>query len=96
VSLAALTASSAPVTNEAAPSSGRKFPFVFAGVMLGDDAMANINQSFPKAQFGEDEQTAYGDCWTRAKVVFTGHSGQPPYSKDTYIDNSKDSRIIAL
>ena len=55
--------------------SGRKFPIVFAGAMLGDEAMANINQTFPKAQFGEDEQTAYGDCWTGAKVVFTGHSG---------------------
>ena len=55
--------------------SGRKFPIVFAGVLLGDEAMANINQTFPKAQFGEDEQTAYGDCWTGAKVVFAGHSG---------------------
>ncbi len=55
--------------------SGRKFPIVFAGAMLGDEAMANINKTFPKAQFGEDEQTAYGDCWTGAKVVFTGHSG---------------------
>jgi hypothetical protein len=43
--------------------------------MFGDQAMAHINQSFPKAHFGEDEQTAYGDCWTGAKVVFTGHSG---------------------
>ena len=32
-------------------------------------------KSFPKASFGEDEQTAYGDCWTGAKVVFAGHSG---------------------
>ena len=55
--------------------SGRKFPIVFAGAMLGDEAMANINKSFPKAAFGEDEQTAYADCWTGAKVVFTGHSG---------------------
>jgi hypothetical protein len=55
--------------------SGRKFPIVFAGAMLGDDAMANINTSFPKAAFGEDEQTAYADCWTGARVVFTGHSG---------------------
>ena len=55
--------------------SGRKFPIVFAGAMLGDEAMANVNQTFPKTQFGEDEQTAYGDCWTGAKVVFTGHSG---------------------
>ena len=55
--------------------SGRKLPIVFAGLLLGDDQLANINQSFPKASFGEDEQTAYGDCWTGAKVVFAGHSG---------------------
>ncbi len=55
--------------------SGRKLPIVFAGILLGDDQLANIVQSFPKASFGEDEQTAYGDCWTGAKVVFAGHSG---------------------
>jgi hypothetical protein len=55
--------------------SGRKLPIVFAGILLGDDELANINRSFPKASFGEDEQTAYGDSWTGAKVVFAGHSG---------------------
>jgi hypothetical protein len=55
--------------------SGRKLPIVFAGILLGDDQLANINKAFPKASFGEDEQTAYGDSWTGAKVVFTGHSG---------------------
>ena len=55
--------------------SGRKLPVVFAGLLLGDDELASINRSFPKASFGEDEQTAYGDCWTGAKVVFAGHSG---------------------
>jgi hypothetical protein len=55
--------------------SGRKLPIVFAGLLLGDEQLANINRSFPKASFGEDEQTAYGDCWTGAKVVFAGHSG---------------------
>jgi hypothetical protein len=55
--------------------SGRKLPIVFAGLLLGDGELANVNKSFPKAGFGEDEQTAYGDCWTGAKVVFTGHSG---------------------
>ena len=54
---------------------GRKLPIAFAGILLGDDQLANINQSFPKVSFGEDEQTAHGDCWTGAKVVFTGHSG---------------------
>jgi hypothetical protein len=55
--------------------SGRKLPIIFAGLLLGDEQLANINRSFPKASFGEDEQTAYGDCWTGAKVVFAGHSG---------------------
>jgi hypothetical protein len=55
--------------------SGRKLPIVFAGLLLGDDQLANINSSFPKASFGEDEQTAYGHCWTGATVVFAGHSG---------------------
>ncbi len=53
--------------------SGRKLPIVFAGLLLGDDQLAHINKSFPTAHFGEDEQTAYGDAWTGAKVVFTGH-----------------------
>jgi len=55
--------------------SGRKLPIVFAGLLLGDDQIARINDSFPQVSFGEDEQTAYGDCWTGAKVVFAGHSG---------------------
>jgi len=55
--------------------SGRKMPIVFAGLLLGDEELANISKSFPKASFGEDEQTAYGDCFTGAKVVFTGHRG---------------------
>lgn len=55
--------------------SGRKLPIVLAGLLLGDDELAGISQSYPKASFGEDEQTAYGDCWTGAKVVFAGHSG---------------------
>jgi hypothetical protein len=55
--------------------SGRKLPIVFAGILLGDDELAGIHGSFPKVSFGEDEQTAYGDCWTGAKVVFAGHSG---------------------
>ena len=55
--------------------SGRKLPIVFAGLLLGDNEMANISKFFPGASFGEDEQTAYGDCWTGAKVVFAGHSG---------------------
>ena len=55
--------------------SGRKLPIVFAGLLLGVDDWASINTAFPKVSFGEDEQTAYGDGWTGAKVVFAGHSG---------------------
>jgi hypothetical protein len=55
--------------------SGRKLPIVFAGLLLGDDAMANISKTFSKASFGEDEQTAYGDTFYGAKVMFTGHRG---------------------
>jgi hypothetical protein len=55
--------------------SGRKFPIVFAGWILGDDEMAGPTKGFPKCEFGEDNQTRYGECWTGAKVVFAGHSG---------------------
>jgi hypothetical protein len=55
--------------------SGRKLPIVVAGILLGDDELACISGSYPKVSFGEDEQTAYGDCWTGAEVVFAGHSG---------------------
>jgi hypothetical protein len=44
--------------------SDRKFPIIFAGALLDDEAMANVKKNFPSAKFGEDEQTAYGDCWT--------------------------------
>ena len=37
--------------------SGRKLPIVFAGLLLDDPVLANISKSFPKASFGEDEQT---------------------------------------
>ncbi|MEX0744206.1 MAG: hypothetical protein WD118_01280 [Phycisphaeraceae bacterium] len=55
--------------------SGRKFPIVFAGLMLGDDAMASPTVSYPNVNFGEDNQTMYGKTWTGAHVQFAGHSG---------------------
>lgn len=55
--------------------SGRKFPIVFAGLLLGDAEMAAPTIAFPKVNFGEDNQTAYGTSWTGAQVVFAGHSG---------------------
>jgi hypothetical protein len=53
--------------------SGRKLPIVLAGTLLGDEAMAAPGTSCPKAEFGEDNQTAYGEGWTGAKAIFTGH-----------------------
>ncbi len=67
-----------PVASRArsATSPGRKLPTrLCRPAMLGDEDMANINNTCPNAHFGEDEQTAYGDCWTGAGVVFTGYSG---------------------
>jgi hypothetical protein len=55
--------------------SGRKFPIVLAGVMLGDDDMASPTRTYPKAQFGEDNQTMFGEGWTGATALFAGHSG---------------------
>jgi hypothetical protein len=55
--------------------SGRKFPIVFAGLLLGDEEMASPTKSFPKVEFGEDNQTMYGEGWTGAKALFAGHSG---------------------
>jgi len=55
--------------------SGRKFAVVFAGLLLGDDEMANVTRNYPQVDFGEDNQTMYGDGWTGAKVVYAGHSG---------------------
>jgi len=55
--------------------SGRKFPIVLAGVLLGDDAMAAPTRSFPKVEFGEDNQTMHGQGWNGAKALFAGHSG---------------------
>jgi hypothetical protein len=68
--------------------SGRKLPIIFAGILLGDDELAGIHGSYPKVSFGEDEQTAYGDCWTGAKVVFAGHSGIDAASGEARSRNS--------
>lgn len=55
--------------------SGRKFPIVLAGLLLGEEDMAAPTRAFPQCNFGEDNQTMYGQCWTGARVVFAGHSG---------------------
>lgn len=55
--------------------SGRKWPIVFSGMLLGDTAMASPEKTFPEIRFGEDMQTMYGECWTGADVVYAGHQG---------------------
>lgn len=55
--------------------SGRKFPIVLAGLLLGDEQMASPTRAFPKVEFGEDNQTMYGHGWTGATALFAGHSG---------------------
>ncbi|MBX3744453.1 MAG: hypothetical protein KF833_04020 [Verrucomicrobiae bacterium] len=55
--------------------SGRKFPIVLAGLLLGDPEMAAPSRTFPKVEFGEDNQTLYGEGWTGARALFAGHSG---------------------
>ena len=54
---------------------GRKWPIVFAGIMLGDDEMATPNKTYPAIQFGEDMQTLFKRSWTGAGVVYAGHQG---------------------
>ena len=62
--------------------SGRKWPIVFAGFMLGDEKMMHV-----KVASAEDYQTYYGNCWTGAKVCWGGfhafdvkqdHEEKPP------------------
>jgi len=56
--------------------SGRKWPIVFAGLLLGDDEMRSPTRTYPNVRFGEDMQTMYDDGWTGAKVVYAGHVGK--------------------
>jgi len=55
--------------------SGRKWPIIFAGLLLGDSSMAAPNKMFPNLLFGEDMQTIEGNGWTGAKAVYAGHQG---------------------
>jgi hypothetical protein len=67
--------------------SGRKWPIVFAGMMLGDDEMASPTKTYPNVQFGEDMQTLFKRCWTGANVVYAGHQGVDKNGEDI---NKKD------
>jgi hypothetical protein len=55
---------------------GRKWPIIFAGILLEDPEMASPTKTFPNLKFSEDMQTMYGEGWTGAKVVYAGHMGK--------------------
>jgi hypothetical protein len=54
---------------------GRKWPIVFAGILLGDEDMQSPKKRFPNAKFGEDMQTMHGKGWTGATALYAGHVG---------------------
>ena len=54
---------------------GRKWPIIFAGIMLNDLDMQNPYQKYPNVEFSEDMQTTYGKGWTDAKALYAGHEG---------------------
>jgi hypothetical protein len=54
---------------------GRKWPIIFAGLMLADTNMRAPTRSYPALRFGEDMQTMYASGWTGAGVVYAGHQG---------------------
>jgi hypothetical protein len=56
---------------------GRKWPILFAGVLLKDEAMQH-----PQAEFAEDQGQDFDHCWTGANVVFNGHSGKDAKSSN--------------
>jgi hypothetical protein len=56
--------------------SGRKWPIIFSGILLGDLEMQTPNTKIPGIRFGEDDQTMYGNGWTGAKAIFAGHTGK--------------------
>jgi len=55
---------------------GRKWPILFAGIMLGDGEMQAPAKNCPYLKFSEDTQTMFGPSWTGAKVVYAGHVGK--------------------
>lgn len=54
---------------------GRKWPVIFAGIMLDDHYMRSPDTTYPNLRFGEDMQTIYDNGWSGAQVVYAGHQG---------------------
>jgi hypothetical protein len=55
---------------------GRKWPILFAGILLNDADMRAPLKKYPFLRFSEDTQTMFDKCWTGAKVVWAGHVGK--------------------
>ena len=53
-------------------NSGRKWPILFAGLMLGHEGMSHV-----KATFHEDQQTYYGPGYRGQKALWTISPGNP-------------------
>ena len=79
--------------------SGRKWPVLFAGLMLGEQRMLDLP---PTLIFQEDQQTYYGTGWCGQTALFQmiGHHGpRQPYeekSPDTWDDMDKRSESYRL
>lgn len=62
-------------------SSGRKWPILFASIMLGNPTLAQLPKT---AVFHEDTQTYYGKGWFGQKVLWqmiTHHGNRDPYEE---------------
>ncbi|NIA21975.1 MAG: hypothetical protein GWP05_08450 [Anaerolineaceae bacterium] len=55
--------------------SGRKWPIIFAGLLLDDAQMQRPDVTYPNVDFQEDMQTMHAACWTGATAVYAGHFG---------------------
>ena len=60
-------------------NSGRKWPIVFAGIMLGDPDMQAPRKKLPDLVFHEDQQTSFGPVTYRDQT-FDRESGPAPRS----------------
>jgi len=54
---------------------GRKWPILFAGILLADPEIQALATDHAGVRFSEDMQTIYDTGWTGATVVYGGHVG---------------------
>jgi len=72
-------------------ANGRKWPILFAGIMLNNSAMKNVS-----VNFGEDDQTYYGTTASRnpgqSKVAYWGRNCSSSYTATCSGSGTKDCR----